>query len=806
MRHSFIINLTLALIMMPLQAMAGMSVEGFSASGPLSAETLESQYSAPSNFDYLNNLPAAPAARVQELRNKGMSDAEISEQLVLEAERKLHKLRRDENPDYVPEMTLTAPQQRAEIRRGIQLRPFGGIEGTFQYRVKDGSCTVNVNGLVIGSTVGTCVVEAYEVWPNPDTGTLREYTTNTLSLEFYDPCPNRDVPMTLSVASSTVTVGQTTQITAQGGGEAHCLAGNTDYLFVGPHAYCRVTEDGVASATRAGTCEYTVYAGGLRNSAYEGTITVTFEDDESLSNQLAITVADENPAPGTATQIVATGAGSRTVIYSQDGGCLVNSAGSVNSYENRTCRVYASAVGGDAETSNSICVRFGIGSVVPPEGCRPPNFSTGVWTLVNPRGTGTVGGTRHQVGYQGGGDALGLITWSLAEENADCNVSRYDGQVTATSDTVCKVRAYSGGNQGYANNILCVPFGTATLDGACVIENAGGTSADDFGVTLSGSATTNPIGGSVTLTATGLGLGGTADWDIDPDNWACTFSGGNASKIGLTSVTLSHRPNQVASLCRVKAWRQGLPDSAVYRCIAFGEITMDDPEACTGSLPDRAIEVNTSSDEPAVGETVTISVTKNRNDGFLMIRPVSNNANCVMDDGNFITTSRTITTSIDQTCAVRVDWRVDNDDVVTETVCLRFGDGSTNSNCPEHGPLTTLSASDFSLSVSTDRAAVNEPVTVTLNFPDGRETLPVDWSFRWYAPQGSAGDCTMDTETNEPTTILNGTRNVNCSVHAKVCGPEENCASFGDGTDIPFQCVQFGDGAWNGYSRCPTQP
>ena len=792
-------------MLLPLQAWAGMSVEGFSSSGPLSQETLESQYSAPSNFDYLNNLPAAPAARVQELRSQGLSDAEISEQLVREVEKKIHKLRREENPDYEPEMTLTAPQDRAEIRRGIQLRPFGGVEGTFQYRVTEGTCTVNVNGLVIGTEVGTCNVVAYEVWPNPDTGELREYTTNTLALEFYDPCPERDVPLSLAVGSSQLTVGETTQITAQGGGQAHCLAGNTDYLFVvETNSYCRISESGVASATRAGVCEYTVYAGGLRNPAYGENITVTFVDDESAS-ALAITVNDLAPAPGSSAQITATGAGDRTILYSQEGGCLINSSGTVTSFEDRTCRVYASAIGGDSETSNSICVRFGLGSVVPPVECQPPGFSTGVFTLVNPRGTGVPGGSRHQVGYQGGGGQIGRVTWSLAEENSACNVTQDDGYVTATADTVCKVRAYSSGTRGYANNILCVPFGSATLDTACTIENEGGTGTDNFGVTLSGSATTNPIGGSVTLTATGLGLGGTADWDIDPDNWACTFGGGNPSKSGLTSVTLSHRSNQPASLCRVKVWRQGVPESAIYRCLAFGEITMDDPEACTGTLPDRALTITKSNDAPSVGEIVEISVTKNQNDGYLMIRPVTNDPDCVMDEGSFFTDSRTITANIDQTCAVQVDWSVDSVNVVTETVCLRFGDGSVNSFCPDLGPLTTLSASDFSLSVSTDRAAVDEPVTVTLNFPDGRETLPVDWGFRWYSPQGSS-DCSMDTSSTERTVTLTGSRNVNCSVHAKVCGPGVNCSSSGAGTDVPFQCVQFGDGQWNGYSRCPTQP
>jgi len=71
---------------------------------------------------------------------------------------------------------------------------------------------------------------------------------------------------------------------------------------------------------------------------------------------------------------------------------------------------------------------------------------------------------------------------------------------------------------------------------------------------------------------------------------------------------------------------------------------------------------------------------------------------------------------------------------------------------------------DFSLSVSTDRAAVDEPVTVTLNFPDGGETLPVDLGFHWYSPQGSS-DCSMDTSSTERTVTLTGSRNVNCSVH-----------------------------------------
>ena len=73
---------------------------------------------------------------------------------------------------------------------------------------------------------------------------------------------------------------------------------------------------------------------------------------------------------------------------------------------------------------------------------------------------------------------------------------------------------------------------------------------------------------------------------------------------------------------------------------------------------------------------------------------------------------------------------------------------------------------DFSLSVSTDRAAVDEPVTVTLNFPDERKTLPVGSGFRWYSPQGSS-DCSMDTSSTGRTVTLTGSRKVNCSVHCQ---------------------------------------
>ena len=207
-------------MLLPLQAWAGMSVEGFSSSGPLSQETLESQYSAPSNFDYLNNLPAAPAARVQQLRGQGLSDSEISEQLVQEVQKKMHKLRREENPDYEPGVSLTAGQDRAEVRHSIQLRASGGIEDAFQYRVTEGRCAVTSNGLITASAAGTCMVQAYEVWLNDDTGARREYTSPTLSLEFYDPCPEEIVPLALASGTSRLVVGETTQISAEGGTRA----------------------------------------------------------------------------------------------------------------------------------------------------------------------------------------------------------------------------------------------------------------------------------------------------------------------------------------------------------------------------------------------------------------------------------------------------------------------------------------------------------------------------------------------------------------------------------------------------------
>ena len=276
-------------MLLPLQAWAGMSVEGFSSSGPLSQETLESQYSAPSNFDYLNNLPAAPAARVQQLRGQGLSDSEISEQLVQEVQKKMHKLRREENPDYEPGVSLTAGQDRAEVRHSIQLRASGGIEDAFQYRVTEGRCAVTSNGLITASAAGTCMVQAYEVWLNDDTGARREYTSPTLSLEFYDPCPEEIVPLALASGTSRLVVGETTQISAEGGTRAHCITGNTGYLYVAPGTYCHVSESGVASASRAGSCSYTVYAGGLREPEFAATITINFVDSVSIE-----TVTDED--------------------------------------------------------------------------------------------------------------------------------------------------------------------------------------------------------------------------------------------------------------------------------------------------------------------------------------------------------------------------------------------------------------------------------------------------------------------------------------------------------------------------------
>ena len=284
MRWNFTRCLMLIAVTAPLQALAGMTVEGFSISGTLSQQTLETKHSAPSNFDYLNNQPAAPAAKIQQLRSQGLSDEQISEQLVQEVTKKMNKLRRDENPDYLPEIGLTAGQDRAEIRRSIQLQASGGIEGTFRFRVTEGNCTVTAGGLVTGTRAGICIVQAYEGWSNPETDTRQEYTSAGLSLEFYDSCPREGTPLALAVAARILIVGETTQILAEGGQRAHCLAGNTDYLFVAPGAYCQVTESGIASASRSGRCDYTVYAGGLREEEFAQTVTITFMDGVSVES------------------------------------------------------------------------------------------------------------------------------------------------------------------------------------------------------------------------------------------------------------------------------------------------------------------------------------------------------------------------------------------------------------------------------------------------------------------------------------------------------------------------------------------
>ena len=445
----------------------------------------------------------------------------------------------------------------------------------FSYEVLSGNCTVNGQGVITPQEPGPCIVQASE---RINAGlTLRSEPLELTIIE--DRCLDDDNPVTLTANNMAPRVGETIQLTASGGERQLCELGReTSYTFGKLTPHCRVNQQtGEAYTTKAGECVFLTYAGGLMNEAYEGQLTVTFADPESSSNELTVSINQQNPPASARVDVIVTGTGGESVLYSaagEVGTCQISTAGYLTTSGDTTCLIRATA----GNRSGSLCQNFGLGSVFPPDECLPSGFYDGPLTVDNPRDTvGEANAQGIQLVARGGGTGR-TITWSLAEENSSCQVSSF-GLVTASANTVCKVRAYKNG--GYSNNTYCAAFGS-TLDGACAVENEGGTDASDFD--FSGTQTA-AVGSNVTLTGLNLGVGGTAEWDLDPDTFHCYFTdlndvGGWPSAHQLTAVKLHHRTNQGSGTCRVKAWRRGFPDESVTKCFVFGDVTVSDMDAC----------------------------------------------------------------------------------------------------------------------------------------------------------------------------------------------------------------------------------
>lgn len=453
------------------------------------------------------------------------------------------------------------------------------------YSVVSGPCEITVGGVITPTGLGECVVKATERF---NAGLSRD--SDPLTLTIFDSCPGRDTPFTISASAQQATVGESIQITGSGGGLARCQANEADHeFFASPSNVCSVGRtSGEVTSLRAGECTITAYNSGLINEVYAQTVTLEFSDPTPSGDSqqgLSISFSDSNPQSGQQISIITVGAGSNTTLFNAfpANRCQVNSSGGLTASD-VTCRVTATA----GTESVSECISFGSGSLNPPEGCRETGFNNGPFLLSNPRGTGTIN-NYHEIQYRGGnGSDLGTVTLSLAEPNSACSVSGTSPSVRATSDTVCKLKAWSSGISRYSSNNVCVPFGNAALDSDCLTENAGGTSASEFDFSGTQSAA---VGSNVTLTGLNLGSSGTVDWDLDPDTWNCYFT--NLNDVGgwpnvnqLTAVKLHHRENQGDGTCRVKAWRTGYPDEAVTKCFVFGDVTVSDMDACVVDTPE----------------------------------------------------------------------------------------------------------------------------------------------------------------------------------------------------------------------------
>ncbi|MGB0966067.1 MAG: hypothetical protein ACPGU3_07865 [Litorivicinus sp.] len=723
-----------------------------------------------------------------------------------------------QNPEN--RFVLVSNAQSVPWNQSMQLRATGGVAGTISYHRRSGQCDVSVSGLVTlgipipaGDETSACVVYAKntllptEWWQSDD-----------LNLAFTKQCNDEGIPLTVQ-ASSQANLGQTVQIQASGGG---CVGLVDDQLndvgfiqFYEASPACSVDSNGRVTATQAGSCSVTVTkaSAGAINPSVQEIVEITFVDPDINAPLHATADAMTVESGGRSSlQVTGGGPGSPTfsVVQPAGGICTVDTNGVVQASGNTTCAAYARKNG---QTAGPVCINFGRGSVVPPPECRPDSFSDGPFVVTNPLGNGQVNGSHdqlagylHEVGYRGGnGTDLGLVTFSLAEANQDCRV--FTNSVSASTDTVCKIRAYSGGLAQYSNNWICVPFGSAPLSDACTIENSGGTAAADFDFTFTGSDTGNALDSEIVLTGINLGAGGSADWAFTGQfPYECVFNGGNNTKLGQTQVTLIHHANRGPGICGVRAWRQGFPDDAVTKCFAFGDYQITDRINCTGSAPAPELTFSASSQTINAG-TITFTAALSRDLGqgeSLSVTPVLDGGNpsdqgCLFagpETRSFINgyaqddLQRALTCTTSGTYQMRAVLSWDGEDI-EQTVCVRFGDGSVNAQCPDLSatpPEETADSGAITFDVL-DSYPLNERITLTAeNAGDNPSWLvtrnPV-FNLRQGLSEANLVSCSNFT-TSDPSE-----RDMQVNHYAAIC--EVTLRHTDDPSNQITRCVNFGD-------------
>ena len=654
-----------------------------------------------------------------------------------------------QDPDNL--FVLRSDYQERPWNRGIQLSALGGAPGTISFHKSSGDCSVQVSGLVVlGSPIpaGQQTVQC-EVYAKNTVTPIEFWQSDPLVLTFTKQCNDEGIPLTVS-APEQRNLGQVAQIDAYGGGCVGAVTASTlddlGYIqYFESEPFCSVDAIGRVSATQAGECSVTVTkaSAGAINPAAQQVVTIEFVDPNA-EGALSISVANASADSGAVVPVTVSGGGSGSAIFRrvQPPGriCTVNTSGEVQAYGNTTCEVYAIKNGVEA---GPVCISFGNGSVVPPPGCRASDFNDGPFQITNPLGVGQVNashdqvqGYLHEVGYRGGnGEDLGLVTFSLAEANDNCRV--FTNSLSASTDTVCKVRAYSGALREYSTNLICVPFGTATLSDSCAVENAGGVASSDFDFTFEGSDTGNPLESEIVLTAINLGEGGTADWEMTDDfPHECIFNGGNPTKSGQTQVTLIHHENRGPGVCGVRARRTGFDGAWVTKCFAYGDYQITDRENCTGEAPAPTLTFTVDSNTvPAPGTaTYTASLSRDliRDESITIAEvPVDNvypSLEGCLFGGNQVRRFvngyaqdehvRTMTCTSSGTYKLKavLDWEGED---IEQTICVRYGEGSVNAECPEQSAQPADEAADESADSAEitidalDAYSIDERVTLT---------------------------------------------------------------------------------------------
>ena len=691
-----------------------------------------------------------------------------------------------DNPFYI-----TASHTTRVWNRGIQLSAYGGMNGTVSYHMSGGDCQVTVEGLVISpGRPAACTIYAKRT---ASAGFFQQ--SDPITVNFTLECPEEGQALSASASATSANVGESVTISASGGG---CY-GVVQYFEASPN--CNVSGSGVVTGTRVGDCPVTVTKSseGSINPSQQQIVTISFVDPNE-GGTLSLSANNVSPAVNETANLIVSGGIGEPLFGVRGNGCSVNSNGTVSgSGQPRTCEAY---VNKGSQTA-SVCINFGGGGPNPPVGCAPDGSLDGPLVIQAPTGpvsmteTTTVDGDpayfgSYQLTTTGGG--TGTLRFESYNSPVGCTVSQ-NGNVTASTTQTgltCTATARRfGGPEGtvLSQNSVTIVFGDAdAADGGSqefqplVISSSAGLSAnvgDSLQLSFTGGRSGNPIFGNA------------------------------ASPTGCSITTDGQVTRATEGVCHVSAYDD--PDTSNALCIAFGDLTITDATACTAqaaTAPTIAFTASATTVGAPGSVTVTASLNRALKAGESIeiypetvggVDPLAGGL-CLVGGNQLVSFiegqsrdshARAFTCTQDLTVLYKavVEWP---GGTVEETLCVRYGNGSINSECPglsgsPEPEVTEDDGGEMTLEASAASAAVGERITFTAT--NAGDTAR--WIINHYVPSAwnpatlPSNTC-QRFSTDDPNSI-----EVTVTLYNAIC--EVTLVHDDDDDNRIEQCVRFGD-------------